>query len=261
MARNRASDCTDAISSNWSRGVQFLDNEISRSGNGLHTDNAGGMGGTADLIQDNTVKQCQQDGYGIFVFVPYLDPIVKDNEVRGCTVALAAFGQGAPTTTVFTGNELSGEGALSSDPSESLGVLVTTDIPGFGAANVSVRFTDNVIQHFTTGVYVEQNCEMFSSVFPRDCQGVDGRATATLYHNVFRGTRTGANGKPLTIVDAKGNWWGCRRGPSQRGCGSVIGTVVYTPWLTKPPKERHDTDRDRDRDRDRDDSGRDRDDD
>jgi len=171
MAHNTASDCIDALSSNWSRGVQFLDNDISRSGNGVHTDSAGGTGGTADLIEGNTVKECRKDGYGIFVFVPYIDPTVRNNDVRGCTVGLAAFGQGAPTTTMFIGNELSGEGASSSSRSESFGVLVTTDMLGYGAANVSALFTDNVIHHFNTGVYVEQNCELFSRFFPSDCQG------------------------------------------------------------------------------------------
>jgi hypothetical protein len=240
MARNRASDCVDALSSNWSRGVQFLDNEISRSGSGVHTDNAGGTGGTADLIEDNTVRECQKDGYGIWVFIPYIDPTVKDNDVRGCAVGLAVFGQGAPTTTVFTGNEVNGEGAASGKSggrSDSIGVLVSTDNLGYGASNVSARFSDNVIEHFNTGVYVEQNCEMFSSAHPDDCQDRDGRATATLYNNAIEGNRTGANGRPGTLVDARSNWWGCRRGPNQPGCDTAIGTVVYTPWLTKRPKD------------------------
>ena len=235
MAHNTAFDCNDALSSNWSRGVQFLDNEISRSGNGVHTDNAGGYGGTSDLIEDNIVKQCQKDGYAIFVFVPYIDATVRNNEVRGCTVGLAAFGQGAPTTTVFTGNDLNGEGASSSSRSDSFGVLVSTDMLGYGAANVSALFTDNVIQHFNTGVYVEQNCELFARFYPGDCQGGE-RAYVTLYNNMIEGNGTGANGKPHTVVDARRNWWGCSRGPNRPGCDTAIGTVMYTPWLTKPPK-------------------------
>jgi len=278
MARNRASDCVDALSSNWSRGVQFLENEISRSGSGVHTDNAGGTGGTADLIEDNTVTECQKDGYGIWVFIPYLDPTVKDNDVRGCAVGLAVFGQGAPTTTVFTGNEVNGEGAQTSGKpsgkgegkghgkpggqSGGVGVLVSTDTLGFGATNVSARFSDNVIGNFNTGVYVEQNCEMFSSAFPGDCQEGGGRATATLYNNAIEGNRTGANGRPQTTVDARSNWWGCRRGPNQPGCDTAIGTVVYTPWLTKRPKDLEKPHDENDRDKsenDRDEPGRDRD--
>jgi nitrous oxidase accessory protein NosD len=244
MARNRASDCNDALSSNWSRGVQFLDNEISRSGSGVHTDNAGGDGGTSDLIEGNTVKQCQTDGYGIWVFLPYIDVTVRDNVVRGCTVGLAAFGQGAPTTTLFTGNSLNGAGAPSSSPSESLGAIVSTDGLGFGATDASALFTDNVIQHFNRGVYVEQNCEMFFSFFPSDCAGGGGRATVTLYNNVINGNHTGVKGQPLTAVDARRNWWGCSRGPNQPGCDTAIGTVVYDPWLTKPSAVRREGNRD-----------------
>jgi hypothetical protein len=236
MARNRVSDCRDALSSNWSRGVRFLDNDISRSGSGVHTDNAGKAGGVADLIENNTVQHCWKDGYGIWVFVPYMDPTVKDNVVRGCAVGLAAFGQGAPTTTMFTGNDLSGEDAWSSHGAATVGVLVSTDMLGFGAANVAAVFSENVIQRFSAGVYVEQHCELFSEAYPGDCEGRDVRATATLHHNVIQGNRTGAIGKPGTTVDARSNWWGCRRGPNERGCDRAVGTVAYEPWLTKRPK-------------------------
>jgi hypothetical protein len=111
----------------------------------------GANGGTADLIENNTVEQCQKDGYGIWVFVPYRDPTVKDNDGRGCAVGLAAFGQGAPTTTLFTGNKLSGAGAWSSRPSGSFGVLVSTDILGYGAANVSARASFPTIARALTG--------------------------------------------------------------------------------------------------------------
>jgi len=130
--------------------------------------------------------------------------------------------------------------------------LVSTETLGFGASNVSARFTDNLIQHFDTGVYVEQNCEMFSSAHPGDCQGRDGRATAALYNNAIAGNRVGANGRPGTMVDARSNWWGCRRGPNEPGCDTVVGTVVHTPWLTKRPKELktpHDEHDENDRDR------------
>jgi hypothetical protein len=103
---------------------------------------------------------------------------------------------------------------------------------------------------------------MFSSAYPGDCQEGDGRATATLYNNAIEGNRTGANGRPQTTVDARSNWWGCRRGPNQPGCDTAIGTVVYTPWLTKRPKDLEKPHDEHDRDnseKDRDESGRDRD--
>jgi hypothetical protein len=111
-------------------------------------------------------------------------------------------------------------------------------------------FSDNVIQHFNTGVYVEQHCELLSGFFPGDCQGGGGRATATLYNNVIQGNRTGTHGKRQTVVDARLNWWGCSRGPNRPGCDTAIGTVVYTPWLTKPPKRLRKPDEEREGDRD-----------
>jgi nitrous oxidase accessory protein NosD len=233
MAKNNVSYANDAISSNWSSGVQFLDNEVTHSGSGVHTDNAGDGSTTADLIQGNTVTHCQKDGYGIFVFAPYLAPTVKDNEIHGCTVGLAAFGQGSPVMTIFTDNTLNGTSALSSDPSNSFGVMVSTDLLGWGSADVSASFTNNKIRHFNTGVYVEQHCEFFG--LP-ECSP-SKQATAVLQNNVIKDNNTGANGMPGTSVNAEKNWWGCNKGPNHPGCDTAIGTVDFTPWLTKPPKD------------------------
>lgn len=235
MKDNKVSFANDAISSNHSTGIQFLNNAVTHSGSGLHTDNAGDGGGTADLIQDNTVTHCQTDGYGIWVFVPYIAPVVKRNEIHGCTVGLAAFGQGNPVTTLFKDNHLNGAGASSSDTSNSFGVIVSTDRLGFGANDVSASFTDNVLRRFNTGVYVEQHCELFGSIF-NDCASGGGQATATLHKNVIQHNGTGADGMPDTSVNAEHNWWGCKEGPNQPGCDTAIGTIDFTPWLSKRPK-------------------------
>src|SRR5204862_3178995 len=66
---NNVSAASDAISSNHSRGVQFTNNTVTNSASGVHTDNAGDGGGTADLISGNTVTNSQAGGYGIWVFV------------------------------------------------------------------------------------------------------------------------------------------------------------------------------------------------
>ncbi len=126
MANNKVSSASDAISSNWSTGVSFLNNDVTDSGSGVHTDNAGYGSETADLIQGNTIQHCQTGGYGIFVFVPYIAPTVQGNEVHGCTVGLAAFGQGNPVVTQFTENRLNGASASNDNLSDSIGVLVST---------------------------------------------------------------------------------------------------------------------------------------
>ena len=235
MTDNVVVDAADAISSNHSRGVSFLRNVVERSASGVHTDNAGDGGGTADLIQWNHVSRCTPDGFGVWVFVPYISPVVKDNLVTGCAVGLAAFGQGSAVTTSFTDNVVSGQGAATSAPSTSLGVVVSTDILGFGSTDVSASFAGNIITKFSTGIYVEQQCELYGGFFPGDC-ATPGQATAQFRSNIVNGNAVGANGLPGTTVDAERNWWGCSQGPNHPGCDSALGTVDFTPWLTRPPR-------------------------
>ena len=132
MSDNTVSDASDAISANWSTGTKFLDNTIRDSASGIHTDNNGGSGGVADLIQGNTVKSCSSNGYGIFVFAPYVSATVESNKVKGCYIGLAAFGgsvsgQG-PT---FADNRVSGAGASTTDPNGTYAAYLTTDQLGF----------------------------------------------------------------------------------------------------------------------------------
>src|SRR5438445_2534931 len=70
MSFNKVTNAHDAISANWSKGTQFLRNQVSKSGSGVHTDNNGGSGGSADLLNENTVRECKVNGYGVWVFVP-----------------------------------------------------------------------------------------------------------------------------------------------------------------------------------------------
>jgi hypothetical protein len=69
---NTVSNCNDAIASNWSKGSTYVNNTVSSSGSGIHTDNNGGQGGVADIIQNNTVSNSAANGYGIWVFAPYV---------------------------------------------------------------------------------------------------------------------------------------------------------------------------------------------
>jgi hypothetical protein len=71
IANNTVSYANDAISANHSTGIQFLNNTVTHSLSGVHTDNAADGGGVADLIQGNTIDCNGLSGaYGIFVFVP-----------------------------------------------------------------------------------------------------------------------------------------------------------------------------------------------
>jgi len=231
MVSNTVTNANDAISANWSTGTQFLDNRISHSGSGIHTDNNGGSGGIADLIQDNTVTSCNVDGYGIFVFAPYVSANVDSNTVKGCYVGLAAYGSQAPGQgPTFSKNTLSGTGAKTTDPNGTYGAYLTTDLLGFGFADLTATLTGNSFANFHTGVFVTQTT-------PTAGDAVGGQATVTASpNNLVLRDQAGAVGGTGTVVNAPNNWWGCKNGPNKGGgCATATGTVQFTPWLTKKP--------------------------
>jgi hypothetical protein len=231
MASNKVTNANDAISANWSRGTQFLKNVISKSGSGVHTDNNGGSGGVADLIQANTVRECKVNGYGIFVFVPYVSATVESNKISGCSVGLAAYGgavKGQGPT--FSNNVVNGTGAGTTNNAGTDGAYLTTDQLGYAYGDLTATLTGNSFTHFTTGMFVTQTT-------PTPGQEAGGQATVTAEpKNSFAYNGTGANGEPGTVVSAKEDWWGCAKGPNMGGpCNTAIGTVAFTPYLTEKP--------------------------
>jgi Right handed beta helix region len=231
MAHNKVTDANDAISANWSTGTQFLYNKVTHSGSGVHTDNNGGAGGTADLIVGNKIRECNTDGYGIFVFVPYVSATVEANKIKSCAVGLSAFGgavsgQG-PT---FSDNVVNGLGAPTSGGAGTYGAYLTTDQLGFAYGDLTTTLEGNSFTHFNTGMLVTQTS-------PTTGQPAGGQATvAAAGNNSFYADGTGANGETGTVVSAENDWWGCASGPNMGGhCNTAIGTVTYTPWLTSKP--------------------------
>lgn len=232
FANNRVSRANDAISSNHSSGTKFLDNRITKSGSGIHTDNAGDGGGTADLIQGNNVSDCTAGGYGIFVFVPYIAPTVQQNSVRTCSVGLAAFGGGAAATspTLFKGNVADG-----SKEAGSIGALVTTDQLGYDCGSVNATFTGNAVRHYGTGFDLVQG-----PAFPGDtCASPSTQSvTAKINYNTVNENNTGLANASNNTIDATNNWWGCRKGPNMPGCDTITNSgtsaTTYIPFLTRP---------------------------
>jgi hypothetical protein len=228
MTNNTVKNANDAISANHSTGTKFVHNTITKSGSGVHTDNAG-EAGSADLIQSNTVRECKLNGYGIFVFVPYKTATVESNKVSGCSVGLAAFGGAvAGQGPTFTNNVVSGSGAATSGA--TYGAYLTTDQLGFAWGNLNATLTGNRFLHFDTGMFVTQTS-------PTPGQPAGGQATISATpNNSFQSNGTGANGEPGTVVNATNDWWGCAAGPNKGGtCNTALGTVAYTPWLTTKP--------------------------
>jgi nitrous oxidase accessory protein NosD len=228
---NKVSNANDAISSNWSTGTQYVDNEISRSLSGIHTDNNGGSGGSADTISGNTVRDCGTDGYGIWVFAPYLSATADSNKVEGCYVGLALFGsQVSGQGPTFSNNDVKAGGAKTTDPDGTYGAYVITDLLGYGSGDATATFTGNSFEHFGTGLFVSETTTFYGDP-------IGGDATVTAHGNSFHDDGVGANGDVGTVVDAESNYWGCKEGPNQKpNCDTAVGTVDFTPWLTKKPK-------------------------
>ncbi len=230
MTHNRVTSANDAISANWSKGTKFIDNVILKSGSGVHTDNNGGAGGVADLIKGNAVRECSINGYGIFVFVPYVSATVESNRILGCSVGLAVFGGAvAGQGPTFTANIVNGTGAATSGGG-TYGAYLTTDQLGYAFGEVTATLTGNTLSHFTTGMLVTQTS-------PTEGQPAGGQANVTASPNdSFVANGTGANGEAGTRVAAQNDWWGCTRGPNMGGtCNTAVGTVEFTPWLTAKP--------------------------
>jgi hypothetical protein len=163
IERNTVSRANDAISANWSRGTQFLNNTITQSESGIHTDNNGGEGGVADLIQGNTVRDgtagnnsgSDPTSYGIWDFVNYANVRIVGNTVNNVDVGLAQFGRAVPSAnTLFTGNTIRG-----GDRPGSVGVYVTTADIGFHPQDASATLTGNSVQGFDQGVFVERTSD------------------------------------------------------------------------------------------------------
>jgi hypothetical protein len=228
MSENKVSRANDAISANWSKGTQFIANTVTKSASGIHTDNNGGDGGSADLIKNNKIKECTINGYGIFVFVPYVSATVEGNHVSGCAVGIAAFGGAVsgegPT---FANDTVNGTGATVS-AGETVGAYVTTDQLGFAFGDVTATITGSSLQHFGTGLHVTQT-------EPTEGQPAGGQATVTASGDTIAHNGTGAFGGLGTVVNAQNSWWGCTQGPTMGTCNSATGTVAFTPWLTARP--------------------------
>ena len=220
MSDNNVSDTNDAIAANHSSGTQFLNNTVTNSGSGVHTDNAGDGGGVADLLDGNIVSNCAPGGYGVWTFVPYIQPTVKRNIVTNCAVGLTTTGSYVGVGTLFQDNEVDGMGLAG-----STGVYVTTSTWYWASANVSATFTGNIIKNNTDGFYLEAESG-FTLTLDNLGNSISGNT----------GTGVQLPGTGIHNVKMTGDWWGTDTGPTHAlnigGTGdSVPDGVAYSPWL------------------------------
>ena len=151
IASNIVSHTPDAISTNWSYGTEISGNTITHSLTGIHSDNNGGAGGSADSIHDNNVSLGGAGSYGIFVFAPYeSNTSVHHNTISGVDTGLGALG-GFGGSVAFSNNPVSVNAG-------GTGALVTTDLGVlFGQANVLASFNGDSFTGGATGILVQQN--------------------------------------------------------------------------------------------------------
>ena len=223
---NTLSDCNDAIASNWSRGCQFLNNTVSNSGSGVHTDNAGNYAGSvADLIKGNTVSNSVLYGYGIFVFAPYLAPVVTENTITNCDVGFSCAGAYEAVTPQFTNNVINGMAKAN-----STGLYITTQIWGYTPGNCTVTLSGNQILNNVDGAYFEADAGYTCSVNAHN-NSVSGNS------NTGALKATGTYGMGTFALDMSSNWWGAVSGPinattNPAGAGnSVDDGIKYSPWV------------------------------
>lgn len=251
MARNHVSRANDAISSNWSSGVRMIDNLVTESASGLHTDNSSGN----DTIARNRVAHGDplttgSSTYGVWTFVAYAPITVRDNTVEDVDVGLATFGAAdpvAPAQTSFVNNVVSGRRAPG-----SIGVWVTTDQLGFGSSGVAAAFTHNVVTGFSdgfllqsdpgNGIHVRATCNDIrhtarsaaaGGAYQADAAGVQD---VSFESNNMTASAIGFANLAAGTIDAQKNWWGCRAGPGAPRCGTVSGDVDVRFWLQAPSR-------------------------
>ncbi len=240
---NTVSNCNDAIASNWSTGCAFTYNTVTASGSGIHTDNAGSTGGsTADLIENNNISNSPTNGYGIFVFAPYIAPTVNLNTITNVDVALTCAGSNAVAIPVvqFTNNIADGMGKPN-----SAGIYVTTDIWGFGSGNVSVNFANNSFSNFVEGAYLVAEAGktaltvLTDNEFMQNGLGISNGVGSTFTSqpnigtsinatlNLFVNTANATDNKSGNVYDQ--NCWGDWSGVGTYAVGGTGGNIDANP--------------------------------
>jgi hypothetical protein len=218
---NTVDDVNDGIVSNHSMGTTYQYNTITGSDSGMHSDNNGSSGGTADVLQNNTISDCSGTfPYGLFVFASYLDVTVTENTISNCPGAALTFARPANTTSLTTFSQNTVDNV-------AMGIYITTGVDwGWGGTNVTVLFENNTISNTDTGVYFESD-----ATFTLDADLHGNSITSFATAAAATGEGTGYTG--TYNIDMAGNWWDTRD-------GAVIATslddpapkvIDFSPWL------------------------------
>lgn len=142
---NQISNVGDGIALNWSKGTQITNNTVTNAGTGIHTDNTNG----ADVISGNTITNGKPDSYGIFVFAPYEQVTVNNNNISNVDIGLTLSGNGFGddlNEIIFDGNTVAANVA---------GGYVTSDVWWYFKSDVKALFSNNTISGGQYGFLLE----------------------------------------------------------------------------------------------------------
>lgn len=233
VERDTVLDVLGAIVANHSRGMNIINNVVNNSWDGVHSDNGGDGGGVADTIRGNILTNSPLYGYGIWVFVPYLAPVIENNTVTNVDIGLGAFaGAFGPTVTAtFTNNLIDGQSKAG-----SVGFYITNTTWGYGVTDVAATLTDNEFTNNDYGMFIESAAGKTvtmsanrNAIHTNAVIGVDSGAVPAVYGN--------PGGLPGTLaVSLTTNWWGSNTGPlnattNPSGTGNGIDDGIdYSPW-------------------------------
>jgi len=218
---NNVSDANDGIVSNWSQGTQYLNNTVANSSSGIHTDNNQTVG---DLLQGNSVSNCKPEGYGVWVFVPYVAPTVDQNTVTDCEIGLSSWGEASSVVTIFTNNIVDGP----SKAADSVGVYITTDLISWGYSDISIYFEGNVIKDNETALVFTAD-EQTWNLEPYEEKTIAAEFYDNFIEDNTNGVVLGTDG--TYNINASGNWWGSNTPATVKTIVNNGIVVDYTPWL------------------------------
>jgi parallel beta-helix repeat protein len=210
---NTITQSNDAIASQYSRGIQVLNNTITDSGSGVHTDNQGSS--VTDVIQGNQVSDCRADGYGIWAFVPNGVVNLDGNTITNCSVSLSVWGTRSTATVNVTNNEVDGNNLTN-----GIGILETTNLAGWGSDHVSATFTNNKIANAETAVYL----------WVEDTYNLSIHANGNSFTGYTNGVVIEGTGT-IPVPDLSANWWGSNDAAVVKAAANGGVTIDYTPWL------------------------------
>ena len=207
---NTVTNTSDAISANQSTGTTFTNNTV--TGSGIHTDNNGGSGGTADLIQGNNISNIATGGFGILVFLPSLNVIVEENTINNADIGIGNIGQEVSATPVFRRNTIDGQ-----NRPNSTGIYQSTSYPGFLSSNVSGSYLNNFIKNNQQGFYFKHELGYASTTQAHE-NSITGNTTSIV-------RAIGPDGAGAFVNDFSCNWYGS---PAPTVSG---GSINYQPTL------------------------------